>query len=205
MFRHGFGPSIGSVPCLRLAVACRTSKWVDGFMDRAVFDGLDGMTVVSWTSMILGYAQNGQPLEALRFFGLMRKLNVKPDWIVLVSVLKAYTDVENLGQGTFVHGCLIKMGLQFEPDLLIALTAMYAKSGQGRPRCSRCGIITSHHPSKDSTSTAALTLVAFTLNGGALFSRSVKVALSRSLPPWQPLLWWLSLLIAVHPLVVLLR
>ncbi|KAM0991164.1 hypothetical protein ACFX13_009709 [Malus domestica] len=132
MFRHGFGPSIGSVRCLRLAVACRTSKWVDGFMDRAVFDGLGGMTVVSWTSMILGYAQNGQPLEALRFFGLMRKLNVKPDWIVLVSVLKAYTDVENLGQGTFVHGCLIKMGLQFEPDLLIALMAMYAKSGQGR-------------------------------------------------------------------------
>ncbi|BFG26206.1 hypothetical protein CerSpe_124800 [Prunus speciosa] len=97
---------------------------------RAVFDCLGERTIVSWTSIISGYAQNGQPLEALRIFGLMRKLNVKPDWIVLVSVLKAYTDVEDLGQGTSVHGCLIKMGLEFEPDLLIALTAMYAKSGQ---------------------------------------------------------------------------
>ncbi|KAI5340413.1 hypothetical protein L3X38_019687 [Prunus dulcis] len=97
---------------------------------RAVFDCLSERTIVSWTSIISGYAQNGQPLEALRIFGLMRKLNVKLDWIVLVSVLKAYTDVEDLGQGTSVHGCLIKMGLEFEPDLLIALTAMYAKSGQ---------------------------------------------------------------------------
>jgi pentatricopeptide repeat protein len=60
----------------------------------------------------------------------MRKLNVKPDWIVLVSVLKAYTDVEDLGQGRCVHGCLVKMGLEFEPDLVISLTSMYAKSGQ---------------------------------------------------------------------------
>ncbi|CAL2249528.1 unnamed protein product [Prunus armeniaca] len=97
---------------------------------RAVFDCLSERTIVSWTSIISGYAQNGQPLEALRIFDLMRKLNVKLDWIVLVSVLKAYTDVEDLGQGTSVHGCLIKMGLEFEPDLLIALTAMYAKSGQ---------------------------------------------------------------------------
>ncbi|XP_008230115.1 PREDICTED: pentatricopeptide repeat-containing protein At3g12770 [Prunus mume] len=97
---------------------------------RAVFDCLSERTIVSWTSIISGYAQNGQPLEALRIFGLMRKLNVKLDWIVLVSVLKAYTDVEDLGQGTSVHGCLIKIGLEFEPDLLIALTAMYAKSGQ---------------------------------------------------------------------------
>ncbi|KAM1017822.1 hypothetical protein ACFX2A_048339 [Malus domestica] len=128
VFRHGFESDVfvqnGLVALY--AKSCRIDR------ARAVFDGLGERTVVSWTSMILGYAQNGQPLEALRIFGLMRKLNVKPDWIVLVSVRKAYTDVENLGQGTFVHGCLIKMGLQFEPDLLIALTAMYAKSGQGR-------------------------------------------------------------------------
>lgn len=97
---------------------------------RTVFDGLCDRTIVSWTSIISGYAQNGQPIEALRIFSQMRRLDVKLDWIMLVSVLKAYTDVEDLEQGKSVHGCLIKMGLEFEPDLLISLTAMYAKSGQ---------------------------------------------------------------------------
>uniref|UniRef100_A0A2P2IZ35 DYW domain-containing protein n=1 Tax=Rhizophora mucronata TaxID=61149 RepID=A0A2P2IZ35_RHIMU len=96
----------------------------------AVFDRLCNRTIVSWTAIISGYAQNGQPLEALRIFSQMRKMNVKPDWIALVSVLRAYTDVEDLEHGKSIHGCVIKMGLEFEPDLLISLTAMYAKCGQ---------------------------------------------------------------------------
>lgn len=55
---------------------------------------------------------------------------MKPDWIALVSVLRAYTDVGDLEQGKSVHGCVIKMGLEFELDLLVSLTAMYAKCGQ---------------------------------------------------------------------------
>lgn len=97
---------------------------------RIVFDGLYDRTVVSWTSIISGYAQNGQPIEALKFFGEMRKSNVKPDWIALVSVLRAYTDVEDLEHGKSIHGCVIKMGLEFEGDLHIGLTAMYAKCAE---------------------------------------------------------------------------
>ncbi|KAF9597205.1 hypothetical protein IFM89_016346 [Coptis chinensis] len=96
---------------------------------RAVFDRLYGRTIVSWTSIISGYAQNGQPVEALRIFSEMRKLDMKPDWIALVSVIKAYSDVEDLEQGKSVHSYVIKVGLELECDLLIALTAMYAKSG----------------------------------------------------------------------------
>ncbi|CAK7324962.1 unnamed protein product [Dovyalis caffra] len=95
-----------------------------------VFDRLVGRTIVSWTSIISGYAQNGQPLEALRIFSEMMKMNVRPDWIALVSVLRAYTDVEDLEHGRSIHGCVIKMGLEFESDLLISLTSLYAKCGQ---------------------------------------------------------------------------
>ena len=97
---------------------------------RMVFDRLCDGTIVSWTSIISGYAQNGQAMEALRVFSQMRQSNVKIDWIALVSVIRAYTDVEDLEQGTSIHGLLIKMGLEFEPDLLVSLTAMYAKGGQ---------------------------------------------------------------------------
>ncbi|KAK6918929.1 Pentatricopeptide repeat [Dillenia turbinata] len=97
---------------------------------RIVFDGLRDRTVVSWTSMISGYTQNGQPREALAIFSEMRELDVELDWIALVSVIKALTDVEDLEQGMAVHGNVLKMGLELEHDLAIALTAMYAKCGE---------------------------------------------------------------------------
>ncbi|KAL3509603.1 hypothetical protein ACH5RR_029004 [Cinchona calisaya] len=99
-------------------------------MARIIFHQLDERNIVSWTSMISGCAQNALPSEALRVFGEMRQSNVKPDWIVLVSVLRAYSDAGDLEQGKCVHSSVIKMGFEFELDLRIALTAMYAKCGQ---------------------------------------------------------------------------
>ncbi|KAG9458745.1 hypothetical protein H6P81_003253 [Aristolochia fimbriata] len=104
---------------------CGATHWA-----RMVFDRLCDRTVVSWTSLLSGYAQNGDPLEALNVFYLMQLSDVKPDWIALVSILRAYTDVEGLGQGKSVHGFVVKAGFDSEPDLLIALTAMYAKCGE---------------------------------------------------------------------------
>ncbi|RDX83210.1 Pentatricopeptide repeat-containing protein, partial [Mucuna pruriens] len=98
-------------------------------MAKVVFNGLYHRTIVSWTSIISGYAQNGEAMEALRMFSQMRNTDVKPDWIALVSILRAYTDVDDLEQGKSLHGCIIKMGLEDEPDLLISLTAFYAKCG----------------------------------------------------------------------------
>ncbi|KAA8524531.1 hypothetical protein F0562_010954 [Nyssa sinensis] len=126
IFRHGYESDVFVLNGLvaLYAKCCQIDR------ARIVFDGLYDRTIVSWTSIISGYAQNGQPMEALRIFRQMRELNVGPDWIALVSVLRAYTDVEDLEQGKTVHGCVIKMGLEFEQDLRIALTAMYAKCRQ---------------------------------------------------------------------------
>ncbi|GAU17782.1 hypothetical protein TSUD_171710 [Trifolium subterraneum] len=98
-------------------------------MARMVFDRLYDRTIVSWTAIISGYAQNGEALEALRLFNQMRNTDLKPDWISLVSVMKAYTDVDDFEQGKCLHACVIKTGLEDEPDLLISLTAFYAKCG----------------------------------------------------------------------------
>lgn len=97
---------------------------------RVVFDRVDDRTVVSWTSIISGYAQNGKPWEALGIFREMRRVSQELDWVTLVSVLSAYTDVNDLLQGKAVHGCIVKMGLEFECDLRIALTTLYAKCGE---------------------------------------------------------------------------
>lgn len=97
---------------------------------KSIFDCLSDRTIISWTAIISGYAQNEQPAEALRVFSEMMAINVKPDWINVVSVLKACTDLDDLEDGKSLHGYVIKLGLASEEDLQIALTAMYAKCGQ---------------------------------------------------------------------------
>ncbi|XP_043700496.1 pentatricopeptide repeat-containing protein At3g12770 [Telopea speciosissima] len=126
MFRQGFESDV----FVQNGLVALYAKCGEINQARVVFDRLCDRTIVSWTSIISGYAQNGQPLEALRIFRQMRQLDVKLDWIALVSVLKAYTDVEDLEQGKSVHSIVLKMGLEMEPDLLIALTSMYAKCGE---------------------------------------------------------------------------
>ncbi|KAG2717132.1 hypothetical protein I3760_03G159000 [Carya illinoinensis] len=126
IFRHGFQSDV----LVQNALVALYAKCGQIGRSRVVFDDLCDRNVVSWTSIISGYAQNGEPMEALRIFSQMRQSSTRPDWIALVSVLRAYTDVEDLQQGKSVHGCVIKMGLEYEPDLLISLTSMYAKCGQ---------------------------------------------------------------------------
>ncbi|KAK9127390.1 hypothetical protein Syun_016187 [Stephania yunnanensis] len=89
-----------------------------------VFDVLNDRTIVSWTSIISGYAHNGNSMEALRIFSRMRELDVKLDWIAIVSVLRAYTDVDDLGQGKSIQGLVVKLRLELEHDLLVALTSL---------------------------------------------------------------------------------
>lgn len=68
-------------------------------------------------------------MEALRIFSKMRKMNVEPHWISLVSVLRAYTDVVDLGQGNCSWLCdYIGSGTLIRFAYLV--TAMYAKCWQ---------------------------------------------------------------------------
>lgn len=126
IFRHGFEED----PFLQNGLLSFYAKCEENSRACVIFDRLRCRDLVSWTLMISGYAQNGQPMEALRIFRDMRLSNVKPDWIALVSVLKAYSDIEELNQGRCLHSLVIKTGHVFEPDLRVALTSLYAKCGQ---------------------------------------------------------------------------
>ncbi|OVA08867.1 Pentatricopeptide repeat [Macleaya cordata] len=57
---------------------------------RNVFDGMKlQRDVVSWNSIIGGYAYNGFAMEALLLFGEMKSMEVKPTHITFISVLNA--------------------------------------------------------------------------------------------------------------------
>lgn len=74
---------------------------------RQVFDKMSQRNVVSWTSMIAGYACNGHANEALTLFHQMQESDVKPNPVTVASVLPAYADLKDLQQGEWIHDYII--------------------------------------------------------------------------------------------------
>ncbi|KAK9939151.1 hypothetical protein M0R45_015858 [Rubus argutus] len=69
---------------------------------RQVFDNMPNRTLVSWNSMIVGFAVNGHAEEALVFFNLMQKEGFKPDSVSFTGALTACS-----------HAGLVDEGLRF--------------------------------------------------------------------------------------------
>eukprot|EP01018_Ginkgo_biloba_P014106 Gb_03263 [translate_table: standard] len=72
-----------------------------GSMEKAhkVFDKMPKRNVVSWTAMIVGYAQHGCGRDALKFFEKMHRAGIKPNHITLVGVLSACSHVGLIDEG----------------------------------------------------------------------------------------------------------
>ncbi|KAJ6993086.1 pentatricopeptide repeat-containing protein [Populus alba x Populus x berolinensis] len=72
-----------------------------GNMERAcsVFDGMLEKDIVSWSSMIQGYASNGLPKEALDLFFKMEKSGIEPDGNTFVGLLCACTHAGLVDEG----------------------------------------------------------------------------------------------------------
>ncbi|KAL6584075.1 hypothetical protein OROMI_003364 [Orobanche minor] len=85
--------------------------------------------LVSWSSLVSGYSQNGLGEEALLAFREMHVLGVKCNEFALPSVLKACAITKNFMLGKQVHGVVVVTG--FGSDVFVAntLVVMYAKCG----------------------------------------------------------------------------
>lgn len=93
------------------------------------FDYLQEPDIVLWTSMIAGYAQNGESEEAMILYGRMRLEGIIPNELTIATVLKACSSLAALEQGKQVHACTIKYGFGLELPIGSALSSMYAKCG----------------------------------------------------------------------------
>lgn len=79
-----------------------------GAMDGAlkVFRSMSERTVVSWTTMIMGFAQNGHPQEALEIFKEMRVEGAEPNYITFICVLYACSQGGYIESGLKYFSCM---------------------------------------------------------------------------------------------------
>nr|GEV73708.1 pentatricopeptide repeat-containing protein At1g11290, chloroplastic [Tanacetum cinerariifolium] len=77
-----------------------------------IFKNLKDKTRVSWNAMILGYAQNGQAINALNHFRLMKVKNIEADSFTMVSIISAVAELSILRQAKWIHG-FVEEGKRF--------------------------------------------------------------------------------------------
>nr|GMD66242.1 pentatricopeptide repeat-containing protein At2g36980, mitochondrial [Ipomoea batatas]GMD68345.1 pentatricopeptide repeat-containing protein At2g36980, mitochondrial [Ipomoea batatas] len=105
-----------------------------GNIDEAftVFTQSPEKNLVSWTSMIAGFARNGHGEHAIYFFVDMTRNDIKPDEFTFGAVLHACSTLAVLGHGKMIHACGFKSGLFTHTYVGNGLVNMYAKCGEIR-------------------------------------------------------------------------
>ncbi|XP_057989258.1 pentatricopeptide repeat-containing protein At2g37320 isoform X2 [Hevea brasiliensis] len=94
-----------------------------------VFHEMPIRTVVSWTAIIYGFAQEWQVDVCLELFSVMRNSKLKPNDFTFTSLLSACTGSGALEQGRSAHCQIIRMGFDSYLHIANALVSMYCKCG----------------------------------------------------------------------------
>ncbi|KAF9610056.1 hypothetical protein IFM89_019896 [Coptis chinensis] len=94
-----------------------------------VFEEIPVKNVVSWTSIIAGFAQNWDVDMCLMLYYRMRCSASKPNDFTFTSLLSVCTGSGSLGQGRSAHCQTIQMGFESYIHIGNALISMYSKCG----------------------------------------------------------------------------
>lgn len=94
---------------------------------RKIFDSMGSRTVVSWNSMIDGYAQIGDSEEALYLFQKMVNEGLKASNVTVMGALQACANLCDLQHGMFIHELGNRLGLDSDVSVMNSLISMYCK------------------------------------------------------------------------------
>nr|KYP70960.1 Pentatricopeptide repeat-containing protein At5g03800 family [Cajanus cajan] len=131
---HGFAVKFGfgSNACVEVALLdmyTRCGRMVDAEKMFLRWE-LEEFSSVAWTSMICGYARNGQPEEAISLFHVGRsggKLIM--DEVTAATMLGLCGTVGHLDMGKQIHCHVVKCGLGCNLEVGNAVVSMYFKCG----------------------------------------------------------------------------
>ncbi|QDP16937.1 hypothetical protein Tsubulata_013519 [Turnera subulata] len=96
---------------------------------RQVFGQIVGKNVISWSALILGYAQEGNLEEAMKLFRQLRESNILVDGYVLSSMLGVFADLALVEQGKQMHAYTIKVPSGLGMSVCNSIVDMYLKCG----------------------------------------------------------------------------
>ncbi|XP_073054149.1 pentatricopeptide repeat-containing protein At3g63370, chloroplastic isoform X5 [Primulina eburnea] len=96
---------------------------------RHIFGQIEVKNVVSWTSMITSYLDNGLACEALQLFFNMVRDDVELDSIAILTILSAAANLSALRKGKEIHGYLLRKYFHAEDLIASSLVDMYASCG----------------------------------------------------------------------------
>ncbi|XP_074316715.1 pentatricopeptide repeat-containing protein At1g08070, chloroplastic-like [Silene latifolia] len=94
---------------------------------RQVFDRMKEKDIVTWGSMVAGYAQNGRSVEALTLFERMKRQQIKPNDVTLVGVLSACAKLGSVKTGEELGNYIKVGGFDSNVSVAAALLAMYSR------------------------------------------------------------------------------
>ncbi|KAF7816659.1 pentatricopeptide repeat-containing protein [Senna tora] len=96
---------------------------------RRVFDEMPSKDIVTWTSLITGYAQNERAEDALKLFPQMLDDGWKPNEYTLSSLVKSSALLPSYEDGRQIHACCLKYGYHSNVYVGSSLVDMYARCG----------------------------------------------------------------------------
>ncbi|KAM6591469.1 hypothetical protein CsatA_014074 [Cannabis sativa] len=127
MTRVGFGPFSFAASAL-VHMYCKCGNIENA---KRVFNGMPKPDIVSWTSLIVGYAQHGQPKEALKIFELLLESGTKLDHVTFVGVLSACTHAGLVDEGlAYFHSIETKHKLKHTADHYACIVDLLARAGR---------------------------------------------------------------------------
>ncbi|KAG5022477.1 hypothetical protein JHK85_018819 [Glycine max] len=125
-----------------------------------VFEEMPQRNVVSWNTLIAGFAGQGRVFETLSAFRVMQREGMGFSWITLTTMLPVCAQVTALHSGKEIHGQILKSRKNADVPLLNSLMDMYAKCGE----IGYCEKVFDRMHSKDLTSWNTM-LAGFSING----------------------------------------
>ncbi|KAK1382673.1 Pentatricopeptide repeat-containing protein [Heracleum sosnowskyi] len=98
---------------------------------RKTFDSLPCKNLVSWNTMLVGYAQHGFGKETLEIYDLMPKDKIKPNHVTFIGVLSACGHVGLLEEGLWYFSSMTKdYKITPRADHLACMVSIFARKGQ---------------------------------------------------------------------------
>ncbi|XXG40446.1 hypothetical protein AAC387_Pa01g1159 [Persea americana] len=127
LITNGFsvsGQIVMSSALLDLYVKCKHL-----YEARSVFDQIGQKNIISWTTMIMGYTQEGSMWEATGLFCEFRRSGSRIDGYILSNMVDAFADFTLVEQGKQIHCLTVKVSCGLDVSVANSLVDMYLKCG----------------------------------------------------------------------------